>query len=155
MMLLKLTDHMFRPPQISYRFPKYHLFQEESHVTRWGTQDHSSSSVCLSLHERKNLSANFLISRGVPAGARDLRLLTHRFATRIRGHLGPFPYFTPSNTPFPTLAQHHTQHHLSLWFPLPAWRKNKLCNISDWKKKTRLEGTHLLRDAWGLFGKEA
>jgi hypothetical protein len=33
-------------------------------------------------------------------------------------------------------------------------RKNKLNNIPPEKKKTRWRGTHLFRDAWGLFGKE-
>ncbi len=38
-------------------------FSEESHSTRWGTQDHSSSSVCLSFDGRKILSDYILIYR--------------------------------------------------------------------------------------------
>jgi len=135
MLLLKITDHMFRPCQISYRFPSY-FFQEESHTTRWGTQDHSSSSVCLSLYGRKILSDYFLISREVPAGASGLRLLPHRFPTLIRGRLEPFPCLTPFHTPFPALAQHPTQHHLRTVISLDRLeRKNKLTNIPPEKKR--------------------
>jgi hypothetical protein len=78
-------------------------------TTRWGTQDHSSSVVCLSLHGRKILSAYFLISqRGDISGTRDLRLLIHRFPTLIRGHLDLLSFLPPSHTPFPRQKSYST-----------------------------------------------
>jgi hypothetical protein len=74
--------------------------------------------------------------KGVPAGASGLRLLIHRFPTRIRGRLGIFACFTLSHTPFPTLGRH--KHHMT---------KDKV----EWPTCCTLYMHHM----WGLFGKEA
>jgi hypothetical protein len=65
MLFLKLTDHMFRPRQISYRFPSIIFFKRKFTPPdeELRTIPCSSSSVCLSLHGRKILSAYFLISQ--------------------------------------------------------------------------------------------
>ena len=97
--------------------------------------------VCLSFvfhfTDEKFCLLTFWFLEGVPAGVCDLRLLTHRFPTRIRGRLGLFPSFTPSHTPFPTL-----DHIKTLTRPLPVELprgfgiKNNLTNIQSEKKKT-------------------
>ncbi len=52
------------------------IFHEESHVTRWDTQDHSSSSVCLSLHGRKNNLNNW-----IKFGLSQMDISTSAFST--------------------------------------------------------------------------
>jgi hypothetical protein len=75
---------------------------QESHTTRWRTQDYCFESVCPSLHRRNITTCPFLTSRvervdTVPCHTRSptcgvlthtfctrgLRLLTHKFPTRI------------------------------------------------------------------------
>ena len=60
-------------------------------VIRLSFTSRTKNSVCLLF----DFSKGFLQTR------RGLRLLNHRFLTRIRGRLGLFPCFTPSHTPFP------------------------------------------------------
>ena len=101
--------------------------------------------VCLSLPGRKILSAYFLISRGVPAGARGLRLLTHRFPTRIWGRLGLFPCFTPSHTPFRTLPGHPTTS--AIW---SEGEKKIRKIVFSGKKMETLRGTRSPTSAWHM-----
>jgi hypothetical protein len=154
MLLLKLTDHMFPvklviDSQVSSfsRGKSRHPMRNSGpfFVIRLSFTSRTKNSVCLL----------FDFSKGFLQARRGLRLLNHRFPTRIRGRLGFFPASPPPTLPFPcwTLAQHRkntTSSHKQL---LSFKKTNKLTNMPQRKKNG--VGTHLLRDTWGLFGKES
>jgi hypothetical protein len=90
---------MFRPRQISFRFRSIIFSRGKSRhpmrnsgpffVIRLSFTSRTKNSVCYFL-----ISTNLQVRCG-------LRLLTHRFPTRIQGHLGLFSCFSPSTLPFP------------------------------------------------------
>ena len=100
MLLLKLTDHMFPVKlvigsQVSSfsRGKSRHPMRNSGpfFVIRLSFTSRTKNSVCLL----------FDFSKGFLQARRGLRLLNHRFPTRIRDRLGLFSCFTPSHTPFP------------------------------------------------------
>ncbi len=135
---------MFRPRQISFRFPSIIFFKRK--VT---PPDEELRTILLHpfffhFTDEKFCLLLFDFYKGFLQARRGLRLLTHRFPTHIQGHLGLFPCFNPSHTPFPRQKTCSTS--------------EKILVLSSQDREERLEkwsGTHLLRDAWGLFGKEA
>jgi hypothetical protein len=104
MLLLKLTDHMFRPPQISYRFPSIIFFKRKVTSPDEELRTILRHPFVFHFTDEKFCLLAFWFLKGVTGGACVLRLLTHRFPTRLRGRLGLFSSFTPSHTPFPTIV---------------------------------------------------
>ena len=123
-------------------------WQEESHTTRWGTQEYSSQSVCqlhedshsiCQLHKRNILSPYCLTSQRGSCRCMWPETSHSQISHPHPGSSWPFfSFFTLYHTPVPTLAQHQNTRPLPAQLtPRPFGIKNTLTNIPPEKKKAR------------------